>query len=349
MRSGTFKESFSELVVLTDNRAVWAWAALLLLVLVVAPFNVNAYVLSLITLVLITTTGVLGLNLLTGLTGLISLGHVGFLVLGAYAYAVVVAKYKLPAELGFVASGVVPALASIIVGLPSLRLRGLYLAITTLAFSHIINNVILEASAITDGARGIAVMRPVLLGIDFGSDAAFALLCLVVCTLTLLACLNIARSRIGRAFMAIRDNDIAARTMGISLARFKLYSFMTSALITGLSGALMGIYLSFVSVEGFPFVLSIEALAALIVGGLGTALGSVLGTAFIVLLPEIVRILFGWFGSGIEGLLATRVHEVKAILYGVVIILFLRFEPRGLVGVWQDLKRTWLYWPLRYV
>lgn len=348
MRSGTFKETFTELVVLTDNKIVWVWGAALTALLIVAPFYVNAYVLSLLTLVLISMTGALGLNLLTGLTGLISLGHVGFLVLGAYAYAVVVAKHRLPSELGFVAAGVVPALVSIIVGLPSLRLRGLYLAITTLAFSHIINNVILEASAITDGARGIAVMRPVVLGIDCGSDAAFALLCLLLAALTLFACLNIARSRIGRAFMAIRDNDVAARTMGINLERFKLYSFMTSAFMTGISGALLGIYLSFVSVEGFPFVLSIEALAALIVGGLGTALGAVLGTIFIVLLPEVVRVLFGYFGTGVEALLATRVHEVKAIIYGVVIILFLRFEPRGLVGVWHDVKRLWIYWPLRY-
>jgi branched-chain amino acid transport system permease protein len=208
--------------------------------------------------------------------------------------------------------------------------------------------VILEAGAITDGARGIAVMRPVLLGIDFASDAAFALLCLAVAALTLLACLNIARSRIGRAFIAIRDNDTAARTMGVNLERFKLYSFITSAFMTGIAGALMGIYLSFVSVEGFPFVLSIEALAILIVGGLGSAAGTVLGTVFIVLLPEVVRILFGMFGGGIEALLATRVHEIKSMIYGIVIIMFLRLEPRGLLGLWHDIRRLWVYWPLRY-
>ena len=148
--------------------------------------------------------------------------------------------------------------------------------------------------------------------------------------------------------MAIRDNDIAARTMGVNLQSFKLYAFMTSALITGLAGALMGIYLSFVSVEGFPFLLSIEALAILIVGGLGSALGAVLGTIFIVLLPEAIRIFFGLFGSGLEQMLSTGIHEVKSIAYGVVIILALRFEPRGLVGVWRDAKRLWTHWPLRY-
>jgi branched-chain amino acid transport system permease protein len=110
----------------------------------------------------------------------------------------------------------------------------------------------------------------------------------------------------------------------------------------------MGIYLSFVSVEGFPFVLSIEALAILIVGGLGSAAGTVLGTVFIVLLPEVVRILFGMFGGGIEALLATRVHEIKSMIYGIVIIMFLRLEPRGLLGLWHDIRRLWVYWPLRY-
>ncbi len=348
MRSGTYKETYADLVALTDQKWVWIWSAALLAALAALPFAVNAYVLSLLTLVLITVTGALGLNLLTGMTGLISLGHAGFLVLGAYSYAVVVTKYRLPPLAGFAASCLVPAAFSIVVGLPSLRLRGLYLAITTLAFSYIINNVILEMSSITDGARGIAVARPTLFGIDFSGDPAFALLCLFVAVLALLACLNIRRSSIGRAFMAVRDNDTAAQTMGINLERFKLTAFMTSAFMTGLAGALMGIYFSFVSVEGFPFLLSIEALAILIVGGLGSALGVVLGTILIVLLPEVVRVGFGLVGGGLEAALSSGVHEVKSILYGVVIILFLRFEPRGLVGVWHDVKRAWVYWPLRY-
>ncbi|MFO1115106.1 MAG: branched-chain amino acid ABC transporter permease [Beijerinckiaceae bacterium] len=348
MRSGDFKETYADLVVLSDSKPVWGWGLVLLVALVVLPFVVNAYILSLLTLVFITATGALGLNLLTGMTGLISLGHAGFLLLGAYGYAIAVAKYHYPPLVGFLAAGVAPALFSVVVGIPSLRLRGLYLAITTLAFSYIIANLILEARSFTGGARGISVLRPEFLGFDFSGDPAFALLCLFVCVVTLFACLNIARSRIGRAFMAIRDNDIAARTMGVNLQSFKLYAFMTSAFITGIAGALMGIYLSFVSVEGFPFLLSIEALAILIVGGLGSSLGAILGAIFIVLLPEAIRILFGVFGGGLEKILSTGVHEVKSIAYGVVIVLALRFEPRGLVGVWHDVKRLWTYWPLRY-
>ena len=199
MRSGDFKETYGELVALTDSPPVWLWS------LILAPYLLNSYALSFLTIILITVVGALGLNILTGYTGLISLGHVGFLVTGAYAYAVVVSKYGLPPLVGFFAAGIVPALASLIVGAPSLRLKGLYLAITTLAFSFIINTVILEARTLTNGARGISVQRPEIFGVSFDSDAAFTNLCLGFAILTLCATLNIRRSTFtGRCCQASR-------------------------------------------------------------------------------------------------------------------------------------------------
>lgn len=348
MRSGHFKESIPGLIMLSDSVPVWVWSGLLLAGLALAPYAMNAYALSFLILTLITGTGALGLHVLTGCTGLISLGHVGFLLLGAYAYAVPVAKFGLPPLLGFFFAGAIPALAGLVVGLPSLRLKGLYLAITTLAFAFIISHLVIEMSWLTDGTRGIAVPRPRLLGLDFDSDARFANLCLLVAVLTLFAVLNLGRSRVGRALIAVRDNDIAARAMGINLEAYKLKAFLTSAFVTGIAGALFGIYLSFVSIEGFPFLMSIEALAILIVGGLGSALGTVLGTVFIVLLPEASRIAFGLLGSQAERLFSLGAHEIRSVLYGVVIILFLRFEPRGLLGLWHDVRRLWVNWPLRY-
>jgi len=348
MRTRDYKQSYGELVALIDSPPVWLWSVVLVLALIVAPYALNAYALSFLIIILITATGALGLNILTGYTGLISLGHVGFLLTGAYGYAVVVSKYGQSPLVGFLAAGIVPGMASLVVGAPSLRLKGLYLAITTLAFSFIINTVILEARWLTNGARGISVQRPEILGISFDSDAAFTHLCLVVAMLTLFATLNIRRSRVGRAFVAIRDNDTAARAMGINLHAYKLLAFVTSAFITGIAGALYGIYLSFVSVEGFPFLLSIEALAILIVGGLGSALGAVLGTILIVLLPEATRLVFSLFSTQLDATFTTGAQELKSMLYGLVIILFLRFEPRGLVGVWHDIRRTWVNWPLRY-
>ncbi|MCJ9703188.1 MULTISPECIES: branched-chain amino acid ABC transporter permease [unclassified Bradyrhizobium] len=348
MRTGDYKQTYGELVALIDSPPIWLWSAVLLMALIAAPYALNAYALSFLMIILITVTGALGLNILTGYTGLISLGHVGFLVTGAYAYAILTAKYHLPPLIGFLGAGLVPALASLIVGAPSLRLKGLYLAITTLAFSFIINTVILEMRWLTNGARGLSVQRPEILGISFDSDAAFTYLCLGVATLTLFATLNIRRSRVGRAFVAIRDNDTAARVMGINLHAYKLLAFVTSAFITGLAGALYGIYLSFVSVEGFPFLLSIEALAILIVGGLGSALGAVLGTVLIVLLPEAARLVFSFFSAQLDAVFTTGAQELKSMLYGLVIILFLRFQPRGLVGAWHDIRRAWVNWPLRY-
>jgi branched-chain amino acid transport system permease protein len=348
MHTGDFKESYGELVALTDSPPVWLWSLLLVIALILAPYLLNSYALSFLTIILITVIGALGLNILTGYTGLISLGHVGFLVTGAYAYAVVVSKYGMPPIVGFLAAGLVPALASLVVGAPSLRLKGLYLAITTLAFSFIINTIILEARWLTNGARGISVQRPNILGVSFDSDAAFIYLCLGFAIAALLATLNIRRSRVGRAFVAIRDNDTAARVMGINLHAYKLFAFVTSAFITGIAGSLYGIYLSFVSVEGFPFLLSIEALAILIVGGLGSALGAVLGTILIVLLPEATRLLFSLFSAQIDAMFTTGAQELKSMLYGLVIILFLRFQPRGLVGAWHDIRRFWVNWPLRY-
>src|SRR3989344_2995056 len=325
MRSGYFKERYSELIVLTDSPAVKAWTGVLLVALVAAPMLLSSYLLSHVTIILFTLVGVLGLTVLTGFTGLISLGNVGFLMLGGYAYAI-----------------------GVIVGIPSLRLHGLYLAITTLAFSYIVSASILGGGSFTGGGRGIQIDRPTLLGVDLSSDRAFYWFCLLMAVLAMLATLNFRRSYIGRALVAIRDNDIAARTMGINLVRFKLLAFLVSAALTGLAGALMGMYLSFISVESYPFLLSIEALAIIIVGGLGSVLGAVLGTVFIVTLPDIFNAAMSLLGGRLSELLTTSAHEIKSVLYGLAIIGFLRFDPRGPRGIWHDIRHAWVYWPLRY-
>ncbi|KQP45497.1 branched-chain amino acid ABC transporter permease [Pseudorhodoferax sp. Leaf274] len=348
MRSGYFKQGYADLLVLTDSPAVKAWCAVLLLGLAAAPLFVGNFLLSHLTIILYTTVGALGLMVLTGFTGLISLGHVGFLMLGGYAYAIGVARLGLPPEAALGLAAVVPAAFGLLVGVPSLRLHGLYLAITTLAFSHIVSAGILGGGAFTGAGRGIMVERPVLLGMSLASDQAFYWFCLAVAALAILLVLNLRRSYIGRALMALRDNDIAARTMGISLVRYKLLAFLISAALTGVAGALMGMYMGIVSVEGYPFLLSIEALAIIIVGGIGAVLGAVLGTIFIVTLPEVFGVLTGLLGGRLADVMSTSAHEVKTILYGLAIIGFLRFDPRGLRGMWHDLRHTWVHWPLRY-
>jgi branched-chain amino acid transport system permease protein len=348
MRSGDFKESFGQLIALTDSRPVIAWSAVLALVLVGAPVVLDSHLLGLFTVIMFTLVGALGLNVLMGYCGQVSLGHVGFLVLGAYGYAVPVGIHGWHPLLGFLMAGIVPALAGLVVGVPSLRLKGIYLAITTLAFAFIINTIILEADAITRGSSGIFVSRPEFFGLSFKSDAGFYWLCLFFAALALFVSLNLRRSRIGRAFMAIRDNDIAAQSMGINIVAYKLFAFIVSSFMTGIAGALLGLYLSFVTVEGFTFHYTIEALAILVVGGVGSTLGVVLGTVLIVFLPEITALLVGLTGETMQEMMATKAFEVRNILYGAIIIAFLRFDPTGLVGIWRDIRRTWVNWPLKY-
>jgi branched-chain amino acid transport system permease protein len=348
MRSGFFKQRYGELIVLTDSPAVKAWTAVLVLGLVAAPLLASSFVLSHMTVILFTLVGALGLMVLTGFTGLISLGHVGFLMLGGYAYAIGVTRLGLPPELALLLSAVVPAAFGLIVGVPSLRLHGLYLAITTLAFSHIVSATILAGGKFTGAGSGIMVERPAIFGMSLASDRAFYWFCLAMCALALLVVMNLRRSYIGRALVAIRDNDIAARTMGISLVRYKLLAFLISAALTGVAGALMGIYMGIVSVEGYPFLLSIEALAIIIVGGIGSVLGAVFGTIFIVTMPELFSMLTSSLGGRMADLMTTSAHEIRTVLYGLAIIGFLRFDPRGLRGIWHDLRHTWVHWPLRY-
>ena len=348
MRSGFFKQDVSETVVLTDSSAVKAWLAVLLIALAVLPWLASPYLLAHMTVILFTLVAALGLNVLTGFTGLISLGHVAFVMLGAYGYAIAVTRFGCPPLLAFFFAGLVPAVSGLVVGIPSLRLRGLYLAITTLAFSFIVSALILAGGDLTGASRGIMVLRPTLLGVSLNNDKALYGFCLLTAVSTVLVTLNIRRTQLGRAFVAIRDNDIAARAMGIDLWRYKLLAFVISAFITGIGGALMAIYVSYVTVEGFPFLLSIEALAIIVVGGVGSVLGTVLGAVFIVTLPEVVSSLFSAFGGHYAEVLTTSAHEIKSMLYGLAIIAFLRFDSRGLLGMWHDLRHLWVQWPLRY-
>ncbi len=348
MRSGYFKESIVEHVNLTDSWLQRVWIAIAVLAVALAPLIFDVYGITLITLMAIAAIGAMGLNILTGWTGLISLGQTAFMVLGAYAYAITTESWGWNPILGFAMAGIVPMLGSVIVGIPSLRLTGLYLAITTLASAFIVNQLVLEFDGLTNGSSGIFVNRPTILGVAFDTDTKLYFLCMILAALTLLACLNLKRSRIGRALIAIRDNDNAARVMGVDLRSFKLYAFMASSFIVGISGALYGIFLSFVTVDGFPFLLAIEALAILIVGGIGSIAGAILGSVFLIGLPEVTAAIFSLFGEEATRTLTTSAHEIKGMLYGLVLIGFLRLQPHGLMGLWQDARRLWTLWPLRY-
>jgi branched-chain amino acid transport system permease protein len=346
MRSRTYRTSYAQLVALTDHGSTWAWAAAGVVLLALMPALVGSFGLNILVTIFVLAIGVLGLNLLSGVAGQISLGHAGFLLIGAYAQAILTTDYKLPTLLAVFISGLIAAAASLVVGVPSLRLKGLYLAITTLAFTFIVRHVVLFAEGLTRGSNGMPVEALTVFGLSFKGDQRFYYAALAMLLLFIVITLNLMRTRIGRAWLAVRDHDIAARAMGIDLMRYKLLAFMVSAFYTGVAGAMVALQTRFINVDTFSVLVSIEALAMVIVGGMGRVHGAILGTALIVLLPEALTVAFAVAGDGVKTLLADRIYEVKGLLYGVVILLFLRLEPEGLAGIWRKSKRFWMQWPL---
>lgn len=347
MRSGHFIESYDKLVNLTDNPVKMAWSWILVLVLALAPLVLDSFWTSICATVLITAIGIIGLNLLVGTTGQISLGHSGFLAVGAYATAILTMDYQVPGIIAILLSGFIAAFFGLIVGIPSLRLKGLYLAITTMAFAIIINHIILNAEDITRGSEGFIIDPLQVFGFSFESDASIYYLSLIILVLTVLGALNLMRSHIGRAWVGIRDHDIAAKVMGINLTTYKLLAFMVSAFFAGIAGSILAFQLQYINVDNFSLLLGIEALSMIIVGGLGSISGSIVGVIFIIFLNELVRITTGIFADD-GGTMSLYIHEMKGLLYGVVIVLFLRFEPDGIMGKWRDIKNYWSNWPFHH-
>jgi branched-chain amino acid transport system permease protein len=346
MRAAGFHTSYADfgrLIGGAGRRTALIVAALALLLL---PAMLGTYALSFATLILITSIGTIGFNVLVGWTGLVSLGYAGFFALGAYANGALTTHFGWPFFLAIPGAAAVAALASLVVGIPSLRLRGLYLAITTLAFSVITNQVILLAKPLTGGSAGLAVARPRLAWLHLGGDAVVFELCMLVFGFTIWLACNIRRSYLGRALFAIRDHEIAARVLGVDLVKYKLLSFAISSALTGAAGALFSLQMQYLNVESFDLQLSVEAISIVIVGGLGSIAGAVLGTIFMVLLPEVVRSLFSLAGDTLANLFTSQVEEVKGVIDGVVIVLFLRWAPTGMIGHYDRLARAVASWPL---
>ncbi len=346
MRTKTYQTNYADLVRLTPHGSTWVWVMAGIGAIACIPLLLGSHGLNILSTIFVMATGILGLNLLTGVAGQISLGHAGFLLIGAYSQAILTTDYHLSPWLAIFLSGMFSALASLVVGVPSLRLKGLYLAITTLAFTFIVRHLVLFAEGLTHGSEGMAVVPLNVFGYAIKSDVPFFYVALIILLVFVLLTLNIMRSRIGRAWLAVRDHDIAARAMGISLMHYKLLAFMVSAFYTGVAGSLVALQTRFINVDTFSILISIEALAIIIVGGMGRIHGALLGTALILMLPELLNFGFALAGDRFTTLMADRIYEIKGLMYGVVILLFLRLEPEGLAGIWRKMKRFWVHWPL---
>jgi branched-chain amino acid transport system permease protein len=327
------------------NAAVFAVAILA----IVLPFGLDAFQLSTATFVLIAAIGALGLNVLTGYTGQISLGHAFFLAVGAYTAAVLGGNAHLTAAIWLPAAGVVAALCGALVGPTALRLRGLYLAIVTIGLVFIGQHIWFNAPAIPGGPGGRS-FPPVTFGpFDFSVGQQLTLgglvidhnglyyyLALIILAAAMLFVWNVARGRPGRAMQAVRDREIAAAIMGVSLARTKMSAFVVSSFLTGVSGALYASYLSFATPDQWSLLLSIQYVAAIIVGGIGTVWGAVLGSIVIFALPSVLQSLIPQSSSG-----GLPIDDITSIAYGVLIIVFFVLEPRGVVGLGGRVASLW--------
>ncbi len=321
------------------------------LLLIVAPLWLGEYGLSQMNLICIAVVGALGLNILVGYTGQISIGHGAFMSVGAYTAANLAVRLGLPFWITLPAGGLMAALIGAVVGIPSLRIKGLYLAIATLAAQLIIEWTINHVPWISGGAQAsIQVPQPDLFGYRFTTQRQLYFLMLAAAALAVVATLNLARSRPGRAFVAIRDQDIAAEITGINIFRYKLIAFAISSFYAGVTGVLYTYYLGIANYEQFGLDVSIDYLAMIIIGGLGSVLGSIFGAVFVTLLPILIRTVMEWGGALFFGAAAldTIVPSLSLTIFGLAIIVFLVVEPEGLNRLWRNVRNYFRFWPFSY-
>lgn len=350
--TGIHHRSYVSELRLRATKAEYFRLGLMLLLLVVLPFVLDNYWLSIANTILIAVIGAVGLNILVGYTGQISLGQGGFLAVGAYTSAILTERYGVPVLLSVVAAVIATAVIGTFFGLPGLRLKGLYLAIATLASQVIIEFFVRRdpGGVLTEGLGYIDVARLNLFGWQVERatfEQQWYLILAIITLVAVVAARNLFRTGLGRSFMAVRDQDIAAEAIGVNLTRAKLTAFAVSSGYVGLAGALIAHYTEIVSWERFTLDVSITYLAMIIVGGLGSVAGAVYGAIFMSLLPVLIRTAGQQWGDAVP-VLKDQLPAVQNALFGAVIIAFLIFEPRGLARLWQRAKDYVRYWPFRY-
>jgi branched-chain amino acid transport system permease protein len=349
---GVFKTTYqADLALYPLPIARWTMGAIGVLLVVVLPLGLHEYYLSIANLISIAVVGALGLNILVGYTGQISIGHGAFMSVGAYTAANLATRLDLPFWAALPLGGLMAAAIGVVVGVPSLRIKGLYLAIATLAGQLIIEWTINHVAWISGGAQAsIQVPRPRLGGLTIDTQREMYFLLLAFVVLAVIGTLNLMRSRIGRAFIAIRDHDIAAEIIGIDIFRYKLLAFAISSFYAGVTGVLYTYYLGVANYEQFQLVTSIDYLAMIIIGGLGSVLGSIFGAMFITLLPIVIRWSMEAFGDLLfsQQAVLNIIPNLRLILFGVLIIVFLVLEPEGLNRLWRNIRNYFRVWPFAY-
>jgi branched-chain amino acid transport system permease protein len=331
--------------------ARWTVAALAVVFFLLIPLSLHEYYLSIANLVSIAVIGALGLNILVGYTGQVSIGHGAFMSVGAYTAANLANRLDSPWPVNLLAGGLMAAAIGGIVGIPSLRIKGLYLAIATLAGQLIIEWTINHVTFISGGVQAsIEVARPRLGTVVLSSQRDMYYFLLFFVALAIVGTLNLMRTRVGRAFIAIRDQDIAAEIIGINIFRYKLLAFAVSSFYAGVTGVLYTYYLGIANYEQFQIGVSIDYLAMIIIGGLGSVLGSVFGAIFVTLLPIVIRYAMEAFGGAFfeQQTVLNLIPNLRLMMFGALIIFFLIVEPEGLNRLWRNIRSYFRVWPFAY-
>jgi len=347
---GNYKKSYYEELTIFETDFGRLWLILGLgIIFGVLPFVMSTYMLYILNIMGIYSIAAIGLNILIGYTGQISLGHGAFFGVGAYAGAILSTKTGFPFLASILASGIIAAAVGMIFGIPSLRLKHLYLTIATLAAQLIIEYILVQWESLTNGANGIIIMEANLFGFALNNDRSFYYLIFIFFILTTWIAVNLIRTSFGRAFVAIRDNDRAAEGMGIPLFKYKMLSFGISSFYAGIAGGLYAFYMMSITPDPFNLWLSIEFIAMIIIGGLGNISGSIFGTVFIVLLNEILGTLTEFLMNlGASTGMAITIAPLREFVFGLTIVLFIIFEPKGLAEVWRVIRSSFRLWPFSY-
>ena len=309
----------------TNKGQILGWIGVVI-ILLAAPLLLGKYTIFLLSLLAIYSLVSLGLNLLMGYTGQIAAGHAGFLALGAYFTAIIGDNLQwMPCPVILLMAGIFSGIIGFLLGIPILRLKGFYIAMATLAFGVVVSEVILQWSSLTGGDNGFSVPTARIAGFAFDSDLKlYYLIIPVTLAMTLLA-RNLANGYIGRAFIALRESEIAAQTIGIDLARYKTIAFAISAFYTGVAGGLFAYLITFLSPDAFSIELSIDFIAMIVIGGMGSILGSIIGAVILTGMQQILA-----------GLL-----DLQILIFGISLIVFMIFMPRGISGMIYGLKERY--------
>jgi branched-chain amino acid transport system permease protein len=346
--TGVYNTTYRKDLALRHTKGEYARLALLGAAVVVLPFTLDQYWLSYLNLILLAAIAAVGLNILTGYTGLVSLATGGFLGVGAYTTGNLTVRLHWPMPVDVVAGTLVAAAIGALFGLPALRLKGLYLAITTFAAQYILSNRFRDWPWLTQGHGNLSLGSPKIGGHVMRSDFEWYWLLVVVTAVVVFAGINLFRTGLGRAFIAIRDQDIAAEVMGVPLGRYKVLAFSIACGLAGLSGALQAHYRGVVTWENYEIATSFIFVAMIIVGGLGSISGAVYGAAFMTWVPAYITRIGQSLQTGNFSFLITKLPAVQLTLFGVVLVVFLLFEPRGIARLWQRAKDYFRIWPFRY-